>query len=88
MNALFIRDVASNFLSLKEINHYKEIWYMDCIRYELENDVKGIKSGLAWHCENDNYPNLITVLLYLRKDEGVKNGNLRYKNKNIRDIKC
>lgn len=79
---LFIRDVASNFLSLKKINHYKEIWYMDCIRYELENDLKGVESGLAWHCENDNFPNLITVLLYLRKDEGVKNGNLRYKNKN------
>ena len=51
---------------------------MDIIRYNLNNDNKSINSGLAWHCENDNYPNLITVLMYLRVDEGVKNGNLGY----------
>ena len=37
---------------------------MDVIRYNLNNDIKGIDSGLAWHCENDNYPNVITLLSY------------------------
>mgnify|MGYP001158302225 CR=1 FL=1 len=79
---LFVRDIASGFLDMYDFNHYKDIWYMDCIQYKLDNEIKPVKSGLAWHCENDNYPNLITVLLYLRKDEGVKDGNLKYKNKN------
>ena len=38
-----------------------------------------MKSGLAWHCEDDNYPYVITVLHYLRLDEGIVDGNLRYK---------
>ena len=54
-------------------------WYMDVIRYNLNDDQKRVKSGLAWHCENDNYPNVITVLHYLRLDEGLVDGNLRYK---------
>ena len=58
---------------------------MDVIRYSLENDVKRVESGLAWHCENDNYPNVITVLMYLRIDDGIKDGNIRYKDKN--DVK-
>jgi|TARA_R110001592_G_C12747229_1_gene711571 hypothetical protein len=82
MIILFVRDIASGFLDMHDFNHHKDIWYMDCIQYKLDNETKPIKSGLAWHCENDNYPNLITVLLYLRKDEGVKEGNLRYKNSN------
>ena len=52
---------------------------MDIIRYKLDNETKRVKSGLAWHCENDNYPNVITVLLYLRIDEGIIDGNIRYK---------
>ena len=52
---------------------------MDVIRYNLQDEQKRVKSGLAWHCENDNGNNLISVLLYLRLDEGVKDGNLRYK---------
>ena len=31
--------------------HNKDKWYMDVIRYNLENDVKRVESGLAWHCE-------------------------------------
>ena len=61
---LFVRDIASGFLDMYDFNHYKDIWYMDCIQYKLDNEIKPVKSGLAWHCENDNYPNLITVLLY------------------------
>ena len=79
---LFVRYVVSGFLDIHGFNHHKDIWYMDCIQYKLDNETKPIKSGLAWHCENDNYPDLITVLLYLRKDEGVKDGNLKYKNTN------
>ena len=78
----FIRDVSSEFLNLYDINHNKNKWYMDVIRYNLENDAKRIDSGLAWHCENDNYSNVITVLLYLRIDDGIKDGNLRYKDVN------
>ena len=51
---------------------------MDVIRYNLSDDTKPVSSGLAWHCENDNYPNLITVLLYLRVDKDIKGGNLGY----------
>ena len=50
----------------------------------LENEKKGVGSGLVWHCENDvtAYRNVVSVLLYLRIDEGIKQGNLRYKDKN------
>ena len=48
---------------------------MDVIQYNLQDEQKRVKSGLAWHCENDNGDNLISVLLYLRLDEGVSNGN-------------
>ena len=51
------------------------------IRYQLKDDTKRVKSGLAWHCENDNYPNVITVLMYLRIDDRIKEGNLMYKDK-------
>ena len=81
-HANFIRDVASGFLKMNDFDHKKNKWYMDVIRYKLENDVKRVKSGLAWHCENDNYPNVITVLLYLRIDEGIIDGNIRYKDVN------
>ena len=74
----FIKDVASNFLDMNNYKHNKDIWYMDIIRYKLNNDTYPITSGLAWHCENDNYSNLITVLIYLRLDEGIRNGNLGY----------
>ena len=61
---------------------------MDVIRYNLENETQRVDSGLAWHCENDNGNNLITVLMYIRLDEGIKDGNLRYnyKNTNIKLI--
>jgi len=75
---MFIRDVSSNFLDMYGFNHNKDIWYMDVIRYNLDDEIKPVDSGLVWHCENDNYPNLITVLMYIRVDNGVKNGNLGY----------
>ena len=78
----FIRDIASEFLNMNNFKHKKNKWYMDVIRYKLENDTKRVQSGLAWHCENDNYPNVITVLLYLRIDEGIIDGNIRYKDMN------
>tara|TARA_B110000285_G_scaffold233427_2_gene307217 strand:+ start:2290 stop:2805 length:516 start_codon:yes stop_codon:yes gene_type:complete len=78
----FIRDVSSGFLDIFNCKHNKYVWYMDVIRYNLENDVKGVNSGLAWHCENDNYTDVITVLMYLTIDDGIKDGNIRYKDKN------
>lgn len=77
----FVRDIASGFLEMNGFKHNKNKWYMDIIRYRLNNDTKRVSSGLAWHCENDNYPNVISVLLYLTLDEGIKEGNLRYKDK-------
>ena len=59
---------------------------MDVIKYKLVNDTKRIDSGLAWHCENDNYPNVITVLLYLTLDDEIKEGNLRYKDKHNKKL--
>lgn len=78
----FVKEVSSGFLQMNGFKHNRDKWYMDVIRYSLENDVKRVKSGLAWHCENDNYPNVITVLMYLRIDDGIKEGNIRYKDKN------
>ena len=78
----FIKDISSGFLTMNGHPHNPEIWYMDVIRYKLDNDTKRVKSGLAWHVENDNYPNVITVLMYLRIDDGIIDGNLRYKDKN------
>lgn len=77
----FIRDITSGFLEMNRFKHNKNKWYMDIIRYRLNNDTKRVCSGLAWHCENDNYPDVITVLLYLTIDEGIKEVNLRYKDK-------
>lgn len=77
----FIKDVSSEFLTMNGYSHNKNKWYMDVIRYKLENETKRIKSGLAWHVENDNYPNVITVLMYLRLDKDIIDGNLRYKDK-------
>tara|TARA_X000000950_G_scaffold229503_1_gene277398 strand:- start:508 stop:1035 length:528 start_codon:yes stop_codon:yes gene_type:complete len=77
----FIRDISSDFLTMNGYKHKRDEWYMDVIRYKLDKDVKRVKSGLAWHCENDNYPNVITVLLYLRIDDDIIDGNLRYKDR-------
>ena len=77
----FVVDIASGLLTMYGFNHNKDIWYMDCIRYKLDNETKGVDSGLAWHCENDNYGDLITVLFYLRKDETIHDGGLLYKDK-------
>jgi len=74
----FIRMIASYFLDMFNYNHKKDKWYMDVIRYNLDNDKKPIDSGLAWHCENDNYPNLITVMIYPRIDDDIVNGSLGY----------
>ena len=63
----FVRDVSSEFLNLYDINHNKNKWYMDCIRHNLQDEKTEIVGPLCWHCENDNYSNLITVLFYLRK---------------------
>ena len=75
-------NTCSDFLSEHGFTHNPNKWSMDVIRYNLQEEQKRVKSGLAWHCENDNGNNLITVLLYLRLDEGVKDGNLRYKDIN------
>ena len=72
-------NTCSDFLSKHGFTHNSDKWTMDVIRYNLQDEQKRVKSGLAWHCENDNGNNLISVLLYLRLDEGVSNGNLRYK---------
>lgn len=77
----FIKEISSNFLLLNNYNHNSKKWYIDIIRYNLKNDLKRIESGLAWHCENDNYPNVISVLYYLRIDKGIIDGNIRYKDK-------
>ena len=77
----FIRDITSEFLEMNHFDHNREKWYMDVIRYQLEDDTKRVKSGLAWHCENDNYPDVITVLMYLHLDDKIIDGNLRYKDK-------
>ena len=83
----FIKDISSGFLTMNGYKHNPDIWYMDVIRYNLQEEEKRVKSGLAWHVENDNYPNVITVLMYLRLDEGIKDGNLRYKDKkNIKRV--
>jgi len=77
-NISFIKDIASGLLDMYNFDHNKSIWYMDVIRYQLDGQIKPVDSGLAWHCENDNYPNLTSVLFYLHKDNTIKNGNLRY----------
>lgn len=76
----FIKDVASGFLEFKNYKHNKNEWYMDIIRYNLDNVTKPVDSGLAWHCENDQSDNLelVTVLMYLRIDDTIKDGNLGY----------
>jgi len=79
---MFIRDITSGFLEMNGFKHDKNNWNMDVIRYQLNNDRKGIDSGLAWHCENDNCEDAITVLMYLQIDENIKEGNLRYKDRN------
>ena len=75
---VFIKDIASGFLHLKNHKHNENEWFMDIIRYDLDDCIKSIDSGLAWHCENDNYDNLITVFMYTRIDDGIIDGNLRY----------
>jgi hypothetical protein len=83
----FICEIASNFLNHNTFSHNKDIWYMDVIRYDLDNQSKPVKSGLAWHCENDNQDDVITVLFYLYIDETVKDGNLQYKDKdNVKQL--
>ena len=72
-------DSCSDLLAGNGFDHNHSKWSMDVIRYNLQDEQTRVKSGLAWHCENDNGDNLISVLLYLRLDEGVSNGNLRYK---------
>ena len=74
-------NACSDFLSKYGFKHNQNKWSMDVIRYNLENETQRVDSGLAWHCENDNGNNLITVLMYIRLDEGIKDGNLRYKDK-------
>jgi len=75
-----IQNDISSFLSKQGIHHNKSIWYADLIRYKPDS-AGSVDSGLVWHTENMNYPDLISVLCYLRKDETIKSGNLRYKDK-------
>jgi len=77
----FIAEICSGFLSQNGFQHNRNEWFMDVIRYNLKDETKKVKSGLAWHCENDNYPNVITILMYLRIDESLKDANLCYKDK-------
>lgn len=78
---------CSDLLKEYNLNHDRYKWSMDVIRYNLQNETKGVDSGLAWHCENDNGNNLITVLLYIHLDDTIIDGNLRYINKdNIKKI--
>ena len=79
-------DITSKFLSDQNIPHNKSIWYMDLVRYKL-NYSGPIDSGLVWHNENMNFPDLITVLCYLRKDESIKDGNLLYKDEDNNEKK-
>ena len=80
-NTNFVKDISSGFLTMNGYKHNPTKWYIDVIRYRLNNDTKRVKSGLAWHCENDNYPDVITVLMYLHLDDKIIDGNLRYKDK-------
>ena len=83
----FIKDISSGFLTMNGHKHNPDRWYMDVIRYNLQDEKKRVESGLAWHVENDNYLNVITVLMYLRLDEGIIDGNLRYKDKeNVKKV--
>ena len=41
-NIMFIRDITSNFLEMYGFDHNKDIWYMDVIRYNLDNEKKPI----------------------------------------------
>ena len=75
-----IRDDISSFLRKQGFQHNANIWYADLVRYKLANSLP-VDSGLAWHTENMNYPDLITCLCYLRKDETVQSGGLRYLDK-------
>ena len=69
---------CSDFLEEYGFKHKRYKWSMDVIRYNLQNETQRVDSGLAWHCENDNGGNLITVLLYLRLDDTIIDGNLQY----------
>ena len=73
---------CSDLLNKFGFTHDRYKWSMDVIRYNLQNQTKRVNSGLAWHCENDNGNNLITVLVYVRIDDTIIDGNLRYKDKN------
>jgi len=83
---IFIRDICSDYLEMNHFKHNKDRWYTDVIRYQLKDETKGVNSGLAWHCENDNDPNVITVLMYLHIDEEIKDANLRYKDKDNKKL--
>ena len=67
---IYIRDIASQFLQRYGHFHDIDCWTIETIRYNLYGIEKqnNISSGLAWHCENDNGKDLISVLFYLRKD--------------------
>jgi hypothetical protein len=78
-NILCLVEVAINVLNNKKIRFDKSIWYMDVIRYDLSGETD-VDSGLAWHSENINYDfEVISVLIYFRKDKTIRDGNLRYK---------
>ncbi len=84
INKLSVVYTCSDFLEEHGFKHKRYKWSMDVIRYNLCNETQRVDSGLAWHCENDNGNNLITVLLYLRLDDTIIDGNLRYKDKDNR----
>ena len=43
----FIKDISSDFSSMNGYKHNPDIWYMDVIRYNLQDEEKRVKSGLV-----------------------------------------
>ena len=84
INKLSVVYTCSDFLEEHGFKHKRYKWSMDVIRYNLCNETQRVDSGLAWHCENDNGNNLITVLMYVRLDDTIIDGNLRYKDNDNR----
>ena len=83
----FIIQICESFLISNEIIFNENVWYMDLIRYNLSGE-KNVDSGLAWHNENVNFDfPVISVLLYLRKDKTIQEGDLRYKDINKKEKK-
>jgi hypothetical protein len=64
----------------------KNIFHIDFHTYNLLNNK--YKNAFAWHQDDYGAINekVNTIIYYLRKDEGIKSGNLLYKDKNNKKI--